>query len=234
MKRSSKMGWLGATLLVSSLPCWGTCGFYVGLGAGAENIDFRQNAHIENPGNENILDKTHFSGKGAFGSVFAGYGESFSGCGCPFDEMNFYLAGEINADVSSVKFKSHNNELTHQNFNHASYKMPYGFGLSLLPGIEITECSLLYARLGYVNRNLKIATTENTLPNTKKRLSGFRYGIGIKQSITEDFSIRLDFSQSLYQKLKIFGLDTASNVSKRTFITPILNQFEIGVAYHFI
>jgi len=53
--------------------------FYVGAGLGPDTVDFKQTAHVVsfNPAfttqGFNVQDKTHLSGTGVFGTVFAGY-----------------------------------------------------------------------------------------------------------------------------------------------------------------
>ena len=233
-----KISMIPGMVIVFSNSVFAGEGFYLGLGLGPENADFKQKAHIARPRDFDTIDKTHHAGKGGFGSLFGGYEYRFSKCGsecrcgsgCKCGNM-LSLAGELNLDISSVKFKSFNNEFLHQNFNKAAYKMRHSFGASLLPGIVITNCTLLYARLGYVSRKFKLQTTEITLPSTDRTRSGFRYGLGIKQDITDHFALRLDYSETAYKRVKIFGVDTSSNVTKNTSIRPLTRKFEIGFVY---
>ena len=150
---AKQIGLAGIMLLVSSTPCWGMTGFYIGLGGGPEHADFRQVAHIvqgatpTNPSNADVMERGHLAGKGWFGSLFAGYEKRYA-VG-KTERPNLSLAGEINIDASSVKYKESNDELIHMNYNKASYKMRRSFGVSVLPGVVIQDSTLFYARLGY-------------------------------------------------------------------------------------
>lgn len=231
-----KTGLLGIMLLGFSTLCWSSSEFYVGLGTGPGNANFKQRSHVFKDTvfsltNFDVSDGTHLAGKGWFGSLFAGYGMRFALCGS--DCEYFYLAAEANADARSVKFRSFNNEFVHENFNHTTYKMGRDLGISLLPGFFISECTLLYARLGVAKGKFKIATTDISLVNIHKDLSGFRYGLGIKQAISDCFDVRMDYSQTVYRRTSMTTFDPIGLTGKDTHIKPTAHKFELGVIYKF-
>lgn len=223
-----KMG-LMAALLGSSMPSCAMDGFYVGLGVGPEYANFSKKASFQRPPN-NVTEKIHLSGTGVVGSVFAGYERCFALCDC--SDPTLSLAAELNYDASTLQYKESNNEYTNQNFNFERYKLGRSIGISLLPGYMISECTVLYARVGYVNRDLNVITTEVTLPSLNKNRPGFRYGIGIKQFVCNNFAVRLDYSQSQYKKVHIFGVD--NRATKFTSIAPYASKFELALVYNFM
>lgn len=207
--------------------------YYVGLGIGPETANFNQKAIIIGgaPSNFNAIDRNHFAGKGSFASLFAGLDFGFAGCGENYD--NLYLGIEANANVRTLKHKSTNKEFIKFNFNHTYRKMHRDFGIGFLPGILFSNCSLLYARLGYSNGKFIMDTTDTSLQNVSRSLNGFRYGLGFRQRLSECLSFRLEYGQINYKKLNIFTYDRVGNVAKTTYIRPKTQRFELGLLLTF-
>jgi outer membrane immunogenic protein len=199
-------------------------GFYVGAGLGPDTIDFKQRAHIFQPRNFDAIDRTHLSGTGIFGTIFAGYGWFYNW---------FFLAPEINANFSSVSFDSSNDEFIHQNFNTTHYKIKNSYGISVLPGIQINPNSLLYARLGYENARFKIITTDISIGNASNRRDGFRYGLGLRTNLYRAFDFRMDYSRVQYDTTKLHTFDATSSTTKTTWIKPRQQLLEFGLIYNF-
>lgn len=203
-------------------------GLYVGLGSGLEGANFTQDAHVKQQENQkvnfDVIDKQHQAGTGVFGSIFIGYGLNY---------CRFYLAGELNANASTVEFKSSNSEFIHKTFSNTYYKIRRSYGISLIPGLVLSNLSLLYARIGHVVGNFEISTTDLSLENQNKLLNGRRYGIGIKQSFYNRFSFIIDFSHIDYDQTRLFTFAQKSNTSKGTKIKPETAQIEIGIVYNF-
>lgn len=199
-------------------------GFYIGAGAGPESTDFKQTAYITQPGNFNAKDATHLSGTGVFGNIFGGYVWS-----CKY----LYLAGEANYSPSSDEFNSSNSEFIHGSFATTSYKMRYSYSVSLLPGFLWTPCTLFYGRLGYAWGNFQTSTSDISLANVNRTLNGPRYGLGIKQQVYQNFSVRVEYSQIYYRSTHFTTFDPNSSVTKRTNITPSTGQTEFSLVYDF-
>lgn len=232
-----KTGLLGAVLLGFTTASYASCEFYAGLGVGPESADYKQKALIVRTSpfnvitNFNVIDKTHYSGRGWSGSLFAGYAMRFASCDTNCEDL--YLALEANITGRKVKFKSSNNEFIHGNFNHTAYKMERDYGISLLPGYAISDCTLFYARVGYARGQFKISTTDISLLNIHKDLNGFRYGLGIRQALNECFAIRLDYSHTNYKRANMFTFDRVGFTAKSTSIKPTTNRLELGAIYTF-
>ncbi len=213
---------ISGILLALVIPNWVYAHVYVGVGTGREFADFNQDATIVNPFS-NVKDNTHLAGSGAFGSIFAGYDGIY---------QHFYLAGEINLDTSSVAFRSSNNEFINNTLSATHFRIQNSYGISVLPGYALNNYTLLiYSRLGYANGSLKISTTNTSLANVNPRISGFRYGIGIKQSFTDHISARIEYNNVNYQNTSFTVL--TGNTTKNTIISPTVGQVEFGLIYSF-
>lgn len=213
--------WVAATtalIMSSSAFC---SNFYVGAGFGPNFADFEKNAHFVQ-GNSNVNDKSHLSSIDMFGTLFAGYG---------YVHKHFYLGEELNASISGIDSEASNNETTHLAFSSTNYTMNRSFGASLLPGLLITDKTLLYSRFGYANGNLKITTNDVSLANVNKNLDGFRFGAGIKQMLSKKVSLRLEYSQINYASTSMHV--AVDNITKDTTITPTVAQVEFGLLYDF-
>jgi outer membrane immunogenic protein len=232
-----RTGVLGAILLSFSTASSASCEFYAGLGIGPESADYKQkglvvrNSPFAPISNFNVIDKTHLSGKGWSGSLFAGYAMRFASCNRDCEDL--YLALEANITARKVKFKSSNSEFLHSSFGHTSYKMERDYGVSLLPGYAISDCTLFYARVGYARGQFKIATTDISLLSIHKDLNGFRYGLGIRQDINECFAVRMDYSHTHYKRASMFTYDPVGFTSKSTSIKPTTHRLEIAALYTF-
>lgn len=214
----------------------GTCETYLGVGIGPENVDFRQKVYfINKPAfpatGERVFDKTHSAGNGGFLSIFGGIAAKFPGCG---ECDKFYLALELNANARTLHHRRINTEFVHINFGHTFFKMRNDYGVSVLPGVFFTPCSLLYARFGYVHSRLITNTTDESLQNIRKNLSGLRYGLGFRQAFDECLALRLEYSQNIYRKrAKMFAEPLPGVITKTTYITPYTQRFEVALIYTF-
>lgn len=198
-------------------------GFYLGAGVGPESIDFKKGSHFVQGTNANVIDKSKQSGWGWFGSLFGGYG---------WIHKSFYLAGELNANISSAEFNSSNNEYVHQSFSSTNYKMNPSYGISVLPGYLFSDATLFYGRLGYANSQFKLSTNDTSLKNINTTLNGFRFGAGIRQVISKKLAVRLEYSQVDYQKVSMHVV--TGPIIKDTIITPRTGQVEFGLVYNFV
>lgn len=228
-----------ATLaLAISTNCWGYSNeFYIGIGTGPETADFKQDARIINNLGMftafDAVDKTHHAGKGWFGSAFAGIGFRFKPC-CDSKCENLYLGIEGNMDQRSLRWKLENFEFIRQNYNFTKYEMTSDYGVSLLPGLFLTDSTLFYVRIAHTKGQFKVLTTDTSLRNhLHKTLNGFRYGLGMRHNVSDCWALRLDYSQTTYKHAKMFTFDRGSFVSKHTSVTPRTSKFELGLMYMF-
>lgn len=205
-------------------------GFYIGAGVGPDSVDFTQRAHVVIPGepgfpaSEDILTKVHLAATGVFGTLFVGVEKLFN---------RFYLAAEINGNISSVEHSQFNDEFVHKNFSSQFVKIKNSFGISILPGFQFNPNTLFYGRLGYTNSLVQQKTSDVSLVNFSHRFNGFRYGLGVKQAITDRFSVRIEYSRISYGNTAGFTIDPLSLVTKDTQLIPNQQLVEFGVIYNF-
>lgn len=196
--------------------------FYLGASTGLETADFNQNATIVLPGTFNTKDHTHFSGTGFFGSLFGGHAWTYG---------LYYLAGELNANASSVDFNSSNDELINNTVSTTHYRIRHSAGLSIIPGYYFTNNTLVYARLGYANGNFNISTSDTSIANINKYLNGIRLGLGIQLAINNRVSASMEYSQTNYQSTSFTQVD--GTTTKHTDIAPTSGQFALGLVYRY-
>lgn len=220
-RRISIIGILFLSLLLSAT-CWSE--LYVGIGVGPQWASFNQHATITRYLTFNVKDDTQLSGVGVFGTIFAGYGLNYK---------IFYLGAEVNGDLSSTDFRSDNKEFSHQTFAYTRYRMRNSFGVSALPGVLITDSTLLYGRFGYANGNLRVYTTDPSLANINRHLSGFRYGVGLNHVLTQQLSMRVEYSHVSYENTRMHVFEPFGAVAKNTRIRPDTGEVEFGLVYHF-
>jgi outer membrane immunogenic protein len=194
---------------------------YVGAGFGSDFIDFNQQSQVIKPGafGFNVINKTHLSGTGLFGTIFGGVEREKN-------KLNFTIEG--NANLSSTNFKSSNDEYINSNFSHVQYKMNKGLGLSFIAGYLISTPTMVYGRVGYANSQAKIITNDVSSKNLSQRLNGLRLGIGLRQQFFDTFLIRFEYGFTQYQKIQFNTLDSLNIVSKSTTIRPIQQQVELS------
>lgn len=98
---------------------------------------------------------------------------------------------------------------------------PSELGIDVRPGFFLTPCTLLYGRLGVAYNKLTLHADTNpsvmvTVPLTTgtpivgrdfaskhKKVGALRLGIGLEQSLCENFSIRADYINTHYRGIKI-------------------------------
>lgn len=214
----------GLIVSLSLLAAPSFAGLYVGAAIGPEGASFSQKAHVWRAGTFDTIDKNHFSGLGGFGSLFAGYGVMHDKC---------YLALEINGNLSSVEYKSNNDEYLHGTSARTTFTLKSSGGVSALPGYFVTEDTLFYARIGWINGRLKINEADNTIQNFNTNRNGIRYGLGIRHNLTAQWVAMMDYSQINYDSVQSNVFEPNGEVTKITKITPSTGQVAFGILYHF-
>lgn len=213
---------LGIASLLLANPCFS--GFYLGGGLGPEGAHFTQKAHVVRPGSFDVWDTQHFSGIGVFGTLFGGYGLRYN---------QYYLAGEINANISSVEYKLINDELVHGNFSKTTFTVKNSEGVSLLPGFFLSDLFLAYGRVGYANGRVKINDSDPTIKSSSSNRSGIRYGAGVRYNMIDRWTLMMDYSQINYSKIKSHVFEPFGGVTKDTKIYPNTAQVAFGIIYNF-
>jgi len=152
--------------------------------------------------------KTDIGDSGWNGEVNAGIGWTF--------QNHYYLAGEIFGAISSVDAKSSAGA-----FGSSSLKARWSTGIAVIPGIKVTDSTMLYGRVGYILTQFK--GSGNALGQSaskSKWKSGIQLGLGMEAMVTNNVSARLEYDWNRYGKLG------GSN--------PTIDQVKLGVEYHFM
>lgn len=213
---------IGSLSLLVTTPCFS--GFYIGAGVGPEAARFNQNAHITRPGTFNVVDRENYSGMGVFGTLFAGYAWNYK---------RFYLAGEVNGNISSLEYKLTNIEYLHGNLSQTTFTIKSSGGISALPGFFLNENTLFYGRIGYINGRVKINESDPTIQSASSNADGLRWGLGLRQNILERWTVMMDYSQAHYQNIDSFVFEPFGGVAKSTQIFPNSAQVAFGIIYNF-
>jgi len=133
-------------------------------------------------------------------NVFAGYGAIVS--------PGLYLAGELNADITSAN-------LSDTDF----FKTTYGLGASVIPGLMLSDNTMLYGRLGLVRAKFR---TPNSLEN------GGQLGVGLQTRVTQNLDLRGEYIYTKYSSFSYRVDGVKINIS-----SPTADQFNLALVYKF-
>lgn len=137
-----------------------------------------------------IVDNTSTNGnfRGAPLTVSGGYGAVVN--------QNFYLAGEVFGTLGTLTLKN--------NANMNNLQSTYGYGVSFIPGVMLSDHTMTYARLGLV---------ETRFTHYNETVTGGQVGLGIQTSVTQNWDLRGEYDYTSYQKFKsISGTTDAFNL----------------------
>jgi len=137
----------------------------------------------------------YFNYRGIPGDLFVGYGANLG--------QGFYLAGELISTFATATI------------NDNGLKSTWGVGISLIPGLMISEHTMAYFRLGYVRTQFQPKTTSN------KTLNGGQLGFGLQTSLLQNWDLRGEYTYSNYSSLKGGGGNPSSD------------EFSLGLIYKF-
>lgn len=140
----------------------------------------------------NTLDDT-IGGRNANINIFGGYGSTVA--------PNFYLGGEVFANKAL-------GDIVYSISNRFSY------GASIIPGLLLSENTMLYARAGLVN------SSYNSWGYVQN-ISGLQAGLGLQTSVTQKVDLRAEYVYSNYEHA--FNND----------FKPTTDQVNLGVVYKF-
>lgn len=122
-------------------------------------------------------------------NVFAGYGGVVN--------QNFYLAGELDANVGTAEISNKSSGL----------KTTYSYGASVLPGVMLSDRTLAFARVGVVRAHFTSPSNNST---------GGEVGLGMQTNLTQNLDLRGEYNYISYRSINVAGLSTSprSDVAK--------------------
>ncbi len=101
---------------------------------------------------------------GYIGNLFGGYGGTFGA------RQKFYLGGELNVHVG----------------NFGNYLTTYGLGVSLIPGLMLTDKTMVYTRFGVDTTYLPhVGNQYQTKP---------QIGLGLQTALTNKIDLRAEYT----------------------------------------
>ncbi|EKD73962.1 MAG: hypothetical protein ACD_45C00124G0002 [uncultured bacterium] len=117
--------------------------------------------------------------------------------------QNIYLAGEIFANFATSTLNN--------NVGSVSLKTTYGYGISFIPGVMLSDHSMTFLRLGLIK------TRFSSLDNTA---TGGQIGWGLQTGITQNWDLRGEYDYTKYRHV--------SGVSPKadTFNVSFIYKFE--------
>jgi hypothetical protein len=186
-------------------------GIYLGGGLGIDLYKIHQTIELIDE-NGTLIDESLLTlPRGFVSQIFLGYGQYFCW---------FYLGGEVFAKYSTTK--SSINLLPY----NADMSVRNSVGASLLPGIKITPCLLIYARVGYDRVRFKITESGTLLGNDNRTewANAIDIGIGFEKAIYPHLSLRGE-----YKFINFGDFRTKFN----TFFSPKGNELMLDFIYHF-
>jgi outer membrane immunogenic protein len=146
---------------------------------------------------------------GFAGGVFGGYG---------FDFDQFNVAAEAFANYSGS-----DGNTTAGGAGNVKTAIQYNYGLAVLPGFKFTDETAMYGRLGFTRGAFRASGT--LLPaSVNADLNGLQLGIGIETTLSDTLTARGEYVYNKYQSTTVGGVQ----------YSPETNQFNVGVAWHFM
>ena len=192
-------------------------GFYLGAEVGYDAYRIRESFDL-NPGIA-LSGSNSTSATGFNGGLMLGYAQDMSDV--------FRLGGEIFVRHSTADNTDH----LAAGVSTSSTKLEANnsYGVSLMPGIKLSNSAVVFAKVGYVRTDLKgTATYSNSGLESRETASqwvnGIEYGVGMEIAATDNVSLRGDYTYANYNNWHTSSLSRFS---------PSNNSFNLGVIYHF-
>jgi len=168
--------------------------FYAGVGVSRDFTRYEINTH-DHDGRVDVGDS------GWDGHLYAGYGMTF--------QDHYYLGGEVFGAYSSNKVGVPGDDM----------RLKYSFGISLLPGVKLSDSTMLYTRIGWVNSKFEG-------PGFDRSRNGVQLGVGFETMVANNVSARLEYDWARYQRFSAAGFGAGAR--------PEVNVVNLDVSYHFM
>ncbi len=131
-------------------------------------------------------------------NVFAGYGGVIN--------QSFYLAGELGATLGTADIQDN------------GLKSSYGYGVSIIPGVMLSDHTLGFARAGVVRARF---------PKQNSNSTGGEFGVGLQTSLTQCLDLRAEYDFIAYRSI------SGKTGGKAYSVSPRSDQFNLGLVYKF-
>lgn len=128
---------------------------------------------------------------------------------------HYYIGAEVFGDVTSAKI----------NLGGFSVKNKYDYGIDLVPGVKISDSTMLYGKVGYVRghfSNVPVGLVGARVVTGSINRNGLQLGLGLETMVTNNVSAKIEYDYNRFSKFK------------NTNVRPTVDQVKFGVAYHFM
>jgi opacity protein-like surface antigen len=134
-------------------------------------------------------------------NVFAGFGGVVT--------ESFYLAGEVAGTLGTAVVS-----------DYGSLKTTYGYGVSILPGVMLSDHTLAFARAGVVRSRFSEVSQTQT---------GGQFGVGLQTGLTQNLDLRGEYDFTAYRKITtalIPGVNMSTSPRQDAFTLSLVYKFE--------
>lgn len=138
----------------------------------------------------------------------------------------FSTALEVFANTDSNQMNYRNIDVS--SIHEAKYREKDSFGLSVLPGYNITPDNLLYARLGIINSRFTKSSNTQETPDFSVGQHGTEVGAGYEIAIASHWSILGEYDHAMYAKINTYTHD-----GYKVSYSPEDNLYKLGFNYYF-
>jgi opacity protein-like surface antigen len=179
---------------------------YIGASIGVNNTQY--NAKVDDVGTT-----LNLGGRNPNFNIFGGYGAVVN--------QNIYVGGEVFANTTTGDTEAYTSG---SGATTLKYETRYTYGVSLIPGLMLSEHTMAYGRLGVVRGNFNVkATTPVASSNDDDSVAGAQAGVGIQTNLIHNVDLRAEYVYSDYRSF------TENNVKT----SPTSDQFNLGLVYKF-
>ena len=196
-------------------------GFYAGVGVGVQDV-FSELSLTDYDENGVDVARMEQGNTGFMGSLSLGYNFLFN--------QQVMLGLQFDGQISGVKTEHQATTTFLEEYNQSSIttKSKHGFGVNVRPGMLFNDNASGFLILGYryikVNHDFYENGTDIPLLSFAQNQNnhGFEYGLGTEISLTEQFGLRLEVTQTQFQTNTIFSLANVAELTSKTKLNQAL------------
>lgn len=196
-------------------------GFYLGAEVGYDSYKVRESINLMQNGVSLFQQNPELNAVGVSYTLLAGYGRYF--------DPPLYLGAEIFYNVSQANTSQNVGIFNGQTgVYYVKAVVQDSYGASLIPGVKLSDNTLLYLKGGYTRLDMRNYETSVALGVNNAQsggANGIHWGLGLQTNLYKNWSLRGEYTHLNAQNFK---------TSVGTTVTPSDNQFMLGFIFHFI
>lgn len=171
-------------------------------------------------------------------------GELNGGIGWVF-QQHYYAGLEVFGDVSNANVHIGRVGGIFFGFDGGNIRYRYSLGIDFVPGVKISDSTMLYGKIGYVYGNFSHNLNNGLSPfflgnNNGSRnfgRSGLQLGVGLGTMVTNNVSVDIEYNWDYFSNsgnnnnngFNFIGFNTGNRI-KHIYVDTV----KLGVAYHFM